>query len=316
MVTSLLSELGKRLAERWVSVLVGPGLLFVGATAVAGALGHRQALDPGALRTWMTGRAGSPHARDTATVVLVVCAVLAASALAGLAATVLGSAVELLWSLEGDRRPLRWLADRRRRRWEAAGRRLGAAVSAAVGPAAPETAADHVRSMMVARDRISLVPPQYPTWTGDRLHAPDTRVRDAYHLDLGTAWPRLWLVMPDTARTELAAAHDAYTASARLWGWAVLYAALGTRWWPAELVALVAATTAWLRSRAAVAALAELTESAVDLYGKNLATELGVPHAGALTPEVGFAVSQRLHKGHISLADAEPPPIAGRTPLQ
>lgn len=112
------------------------------------------------------------------------------------------------------------------------------------------------------------------------------------------------MLIPDVARTELSAAHDAYTAAARLTGWAVLYLAIAPWWWPALVIAAVTGITAWIRARSATAVLADLVETTIDLYGPTLARQLGITCAATLTPEVGHAITKAvrkddtLHPGH------------------
>ncbi|HZN76492.1 MAG TPA: hypothetical protein VFC00_33100, partial [Micromonosporaceae bacterium] len=84
------------------------------------------------------------------------------------------------------------LLRRRRRRWHAAGH--------GIDPAADPEA---VQRFARRRTRIALTEPQSPTWIGDRIMAASTRVRNAYGLDLPSAWPRLWLLLPDAGRAEL-----------------------------------------------------------------------------------------------------------------
>jgi hypothetical protein len=153
-----------------------------------------------------------------------------------------------------------------------------------------------VAAAIAAREAISLIPPRRPTWIGDRLRAGDQRIHTAYDLDLSSAWPRLWLVIPEAARTELTAARDAYTAAARLAGWAMLYLLPALWWWPALPIAAAIAATAWVRARTATAALAELIEATVDLYGRDLATQLGIAATGPLSRETGLAITTVLRK--------------------
>ena len=122
------------------------------------------------------------------------------------------------------------------------------------------------------------------------------RIHTAYDLDLSSAWPRLWLVIPEAVRTELTAARDAYTAAARLTGWAMLYLLPALWWWPALPIAAAIAVTAWVRARTATAVLAELIEATVDLYGRDLATQLGIPTDGPLSREMGLAITTTLRK--------------------
>ncbi|MEV7373368.1 hypothetical protein AB0O51_21170 [Streptomyces sp. NPDC090301] len=64
-------------------------------------------------------------------------------------------------------------------------------------PAAPDTL-----GLNDARNQIALTRPARPTWMGDRLIAADARGHRTYRIDLVSAWPRLWLLLPDTAHAE------------------------------------------------------------------------------------------------------------------
>ncbi|MGW8597939.1 hypothetical protein ACWGLB_03270 [Streptomyces sp. NPDC055893] len=57
---------------------------------------------------------------------------------------------------------------------------------------------------------------------GDRLIASDARVHRTYRIDLVSSWPRLWLLLPDTAHAEVQAARSALTASTRRAAWGLL----------------------------------------------------------------------------------------------
>ncbi|TYB45525.1 hypothetical protein [Actinomadura chibensis] len=291
-MTGLLGEVGKRLLDKWFTFLVLPGLLFVG-TAVAGFhLGQAHAFDAPALARWVTDRLGTRRPNDTGAVLPAIAAAGLAAAGAGLGAAALGRLIAALWTLPAGRGPLGRLARRRRDRWSDADAAVTAAVSAAVTGAPP----GGVGAALAARDRISRAEPTRPSWTGDRLTAPADRVRSAYGLDLGAVWPRLWLLLPDAARADLLAAHTAYASATRLSGWAVLYALLVPFWWPAALVAAGTGAAAHVQTRAAAAALADLTEAAVDLYAPELAARLGLPDDTPLSRETGFAVTAALRK--------------------
>jgi hypothetical protein len=228
--------------------------------------------------------------------VLLIAAVLAGSVAVGLAATAGGQLVEVLWTLPGDRWPLRWLAARRRRRSRDAKR-------------IADTSADPVavRQAIAQADRICLVEADSPTWIGDRLRACRVRIARAYGIDLDAAWPRLWLVVPDAVRAELGTARDAFSATARLVAWGVLYLILAIWWWPSAVVALGVGTVAARKGRLATANMADLIESAVDLYGAQLAAQLGKESPGGVTPAVGELLSAQMRKDrwdpHSPLAD-------------
>ncbi len=160
----------------------------------------------------------------------------------------------------------------------------------------PPDPAPGLAAAVAACRRICLVEADRPTWIGDRLRAADERIHHTYQLDVSAAWPRLWMLIPETARTELSAAHDSYTAAARLTGWAFLYLAVGAWWWPALLIAAATGITAWIRARAATAVLADLVETTVDLYGPELARQLGITCPGPLTPDIGHTLTIILRK--------------------
>jgi hypothetical protein len=126
----------------------------------------------------------------------------------------------------------------------------------------------------------------------------------AYHrygLDLTYGWSRLWLVLPDPARTELTAAHSAFAAAVATGTWALPYLLLTVVWWPAVLVAGGIGLTGWVRARAAVADFTTLTEACLDLHGRSLAAALGVGDltegAGPLTISEGERITDLVRKG-------------------
>ncbi|MEX0171236.1 hypothetical protein [Streptomyces sp. LMG1-1-1.1] len=147
------------------------------------------------------------------------------------------------------------------------------------------------------RNRIALTRPTRPTWMGDRLVAVDTRVHQAYRIDLTTAWPRLWLLLPDTTHAEIRSARAALTTAARRAGWGLLYVLPALWWWPAFVIAAVMWASAWRQGRLAVDEFADLVESAVDLHGRDLATALGIPCEERLTAAEGLEITRALRKG-------------------
>ncbi|QES04616.1 hypothetical protein DEJ44_02665 [Streptomyces venezuelae] len=165
------------------------------------------------------------------------------------------------------------------------------------GPGHPDPAVADTVGLNEARNRIALSRPARPTWMGDRLLAADARVHRTYRIDLTSAWPRLWLLLPDTAHAEVRAARSALTAAARRAAWGLLYLLPALWWWPAALIAVVTWGGAWRQGRVAVHEFAELVESAVDLHGRDLATALGIPCEEQLTATTGLAITRTLRKG-------------------
>ncbi|MER7108534.1 hypothetical protein [Streptomyces sp. NPDC000229] len=301
MTSAFLSALGGRIAERWLTLLALPGLLFLAALTTAMVLGHEHWSDVERLRAWLDTLAASPASRSTGTVALVALGVLAGAAVTGAAAQSLGTGVELLWCAEPHGPLLRYLTDRRLRRWRAADAVFRTALVAA-GRARIGGAADADRLAGIAerhyadRGRIAAAPPRHPFGMGDRLAAPGQRLWRAHRLELGAAWPHLWLLAGDGTRAELQAARLRLSASARLCAWGVGYLVLGFWWWPAALVGGVAVASGVRRGRAAAEAFAELTEALADLHMRDLAAALGVECEGGVDRVVGERLTRVLRK--------------------
>jgi hypothetical protein len=300
-----LGELGRKLAERWLSLLLLPGLLYLAVAVTAHALGHAHALDLHDLTTHITAWATTPPVTTVGGQIFLVAAVLAGAAGAGLAAQALGSAVERV-TLAADWRtwpqPLRHLADRRTRKrratWLAAHtdyHRLRDEAEQSVR--ATGTRPNHAPRYAAhrKRTRIALEQPDRPTWSGDRIHAVTVRLDRDLHLDLPTIWPSLWLRLPDQARTELTTARTDITRATTLTGWALLYACLAGWWWPAAPTAIVLALVGWHRTRTATDTYARLLEAATRLYLSSLAEPLGIDPATTPPSALGDAITHRLH---------------------
>lgn len=296
-MTLFFQELTKKLAEKWLTLLVLPGMLLV-ATAWAGLrLGHSRWADYQRLASESTGIAQELTARGPGVTVLVVVAVLLSAAAAGLVASALGSVVQWLWL--GDW--LRWagvigrslVAMRRRRWWKADAPYASELVAQQCGER--ERDADVLDRLVLARNRIALVEPARPTWIGDRMTAVDARVHAEYQLDLSSAWPRLWLLLPETTRGEVKTAGAAFDAATTLAAWSWLYLALGVIWWPATVIGAVILISAWVRGRKAIDVYAVLVESAVDLHLRLLADALNLSEKPA--DELGPEITSRLRKG-------------------
>ena len=95
-----LAELGKKLAERWLSLLVLPGLLYLAVLIAASLLGHRHPFAFGRLTSWLEDWTTTPGLTSVSGLVLVLLATLLAAAGAGLAAQALGSVTEQAWLAE------------------------------------------------------------------------------------------------------------------------------------------------------------------------------------------------------------------------
>jgi hypothetical protein len=300
-MTGFLAGLGTKLAERWVALLVLPGLIYISAAAAAVVLGHRHALDLSLLASDIVRLAAQPASSNVGVILLTATAVVAASAAAGLLASALGQALEWSWHRPEHRRLSSWLTRNRRSRWQRADQAADWHIADDVRNHSRNSTASAKLSpatirVLAHRDAIAQEPPAGPTWIGDRFRALAVRVRRAYALDIHTVWPSLWLLLPDQPRAEITAARDGYTAAGRLGGWAILYLLLGTVSWPALLAAVLLAAIARYRARRTAQTLAELIEAAVDCHTRDLATRLGFDCEGPLTRHVGVAMTDLLNK--------------------
>jgi hypothetical protein len=330
-VTTFFEALGGKLAERWLGLLVLPGLLLLATAWTADRLGHAHWHDLGRLTAELNRIAGQPAWRSTGPLVLALAGIVLAALGLGLTVQAAGAGVERLWL---STRP-RFLVAARLRRWQAAQSAFETALLAAAraegrgraegrtegrtaghtegraegraegrtegadargGPDAGALAAE-ARRLDAARDRIAVAEPSHPFWLGDRLAAPELRAAHRYSLDLATAWPRLWLILPPEVRTELDTARTRLSSSARLVAWSIGYVLVGLLWWPSLIAGVVTAVVAWRQSRTAAAVLADLVDATVDLHARKLAESLGLPVAATLTPQTGAAISKLLRHG-------------------
>jgi hypothetical protein len=139
-----------------------------------------------------------------------------------------------------------------------------------------------------------------PTRLGDILRAAESWPGDKYGLDAVKCWPRLWLLLPDTARTELVGARGALDAAAGVWLWGLLFMVWGVwAWWAiiAGLVVAVAAYYVWML--AAAAAYGDLLEASFDVYRPELyeALRWPLPSSPAEEREQGEALTSYLWRG-------------------
>lgn len=296
-------ELAKKLAERWLTLLLIPGALFLVVLGFATRLGHPHAFDYSRLRMAATDFENYIGKSSAGVQIGALIAALLGAAGVGLAVQGLASVTRMVWvgpwpRLVGPLQRRRIAA--RRRRWMSLVERRRALQQSY--PLASRTS-DQQHEIDFAAQRVNqlaLAEPGRPTWMGDRIHALTQVALNRYGLDLTFAWPRLWLVFPDTARAEVTNANAAFAAAVATgtWGWP--YLILGGLWWPAAIVGTGIGATGWYRARAAIADLNAVSEAALDLYGRDLATALGVAEpgrAGPLTVTEGQQVSTLLRKG-------------------
>lgn len=296
-------ELAKKLAERWLGLLALPGLLYVACAWAGARLGWAHALDLRLLISKGDALGTSLAGSSVSAQVLALAGLLLASGGTGLVVQALAGPVRAWWL--GRWPPgLGWA---RRRRTAACSRRWHRLVAARRDLQERYPRADRTPAQQAAVDaaadrinRLSLAAPTRPTWMGNRVAAVEQVGLDRYGLDLRFGWSRLWLVLPDTVRAELAEADGQFAVTVVTAAWALPYLVLGVLWWPALLIALTTGVTGWTRARTAVARLADLSEATLDLHGRTLAIALGVAppdSGGPLDPAEGEEITHRVRKG-------------------
>ncbi|MFE3072569.1 hypothetical protein [Streptomyces sp. NPDC059247] len=306
----LWNELGKKLAERWLSLLVLPGALYLAVAFAARTLGQRHPLDLARIAREITAFAAGPVMTGLGGQIVLLVAVLLASAAAGTVATAVGTVVERLVVADGWRTwpaPLSYLAgrraERRRARWDAADRAYHERRKRAMAPdPADRPAPALLRAAARRRARLAPERPERPTWSGDRIQAAALRLDRDHRLDLAVLWPYLEPVLPEALSARIADARAALVRAATLAGWALLYAPLARWWWPAAPLALVLALAARHRVRCSVDSYARLLEVAARLHVPALAAQLGIDHTGPLTDDLGARLTHHLR------TESPPPP--------
>ncbi|MEJ8668113.1 hypothetical protein WKI71_04610 [Streptomyces sp. MS1.AVA.1] len=297
-MNTFLVELATRLMDRWLTALVAPGLLWVAVLVSATRLGQDAPFELDRLSDWLDWLTRQPALHTPAVVILLaVTAVLTAGAV-GLLAGALGGLAERCWALPGALPPAAWLLTARRRRWDWATRRLREAVLHAVELDAQGTDTGRADALALRRQRqrVRLGParPVRPTRIGDRYARTAERVQRINGLDdLALAWPRLWTVLPDSLRTEIAAARGGTSDAARLFGWGTLYLAISAWRWPAALLGAAIFAVATVRARSTSENLSALIETAVDLHSADLSERLGLPSTPSPVA-AGRAITDRL----------------------
>ncbi|MBP5898007.1 hypothetical protein [Streptomyces scabiei] len=300
---SFFEELAKKLAERWVTLLVLPGALFTAAVWVGAQLGYRHAWDWSQLNRDVSHAAKTiAHQAGGTQAGLLIVMLLAATG-TGLAVQALAGLTRLIWLGQWPRllAPLqRWRVTSRNTRWHTRVGQRRELEQAHPSQSRTPSQQHEINSAADQVNRIALAEPGRPTWMGDRIYAVEQIALNRYGLDLAFAWPRLWLVFPEATRTEITTAHAAFAAAVATGTWAWPYLLLGTLWWPAMLAGIGIGITGWARARSAISDLTALSESALDLHGRALAAALGVaePDAeGPLTIPEGERLTTLLRKG-------------------
>ena len=153
-----------------------------------------------------------------------------------------------------------------------------------------------LEEMAELEDRLAHAPlrPEHrmPTDLGNVLRAAEIRPGEKYGLNAVICWPRLWLVLPETARSELSEARASLDVAARAWLWCLLFT-LWAVWEPWFLaLGLLAAPLAYRRAVASARVYGDLLESTFDVHRTLLYQSLRWPLPA--NPAAEHAAGQRL----------------------
>ncbi|WP_030859385.1 hypothetical protein [Streptomyces sp. NRRL S-37] len=109
-----------------------------------------------------------------------------------------------------------------------------------------------------------------PTRLGNSLRAAESRIRARYGLDPIVCWPRLWLLLPDTARQETTAAYASMLLTVQVFLCGVLFTVWTVWSWWALPVGLLVAAAAYARMLPAASAVGDVVESCFDVHRRLL----------------------------------------------
>ncbi|MFI6761932.1 hypothetical protein ACIBF5_22600 [Micromonospora sp. NPDC050417] len=267
-MTELISLIGQRLTERWATVVLLPGLLYVLIGGCALTVGHAHALDAlyltKALNTSWQRIVGHAPAGP----LLSLAALFGLAILSGVTATFLAGRVHSLWVMSG---PQRWVERRQR------------------------------KTMRAWASREPRPPTRYlprrATSIGDTFRLVGERIHAHYGLSVLLAWPRIWILASPDTRTLVTTAYQRYHSDAVIAAWALLYLPLAAWWWPAALIATATAVIGYRRARGSASSLASLIEATADTHQHQLAAALGVPlPEGRITPVQGAHINKDINK--------------------
>lgn len=285
MLTKFGESLGEKLAERWTTTLLAPAFGFWFGGGVI-AVAHFK---------WPIVEQSFTALAEPLQITLLVGALLLVAASAAAVAPFTLAALRLLegyWPRRMQRLPTAWQnrrAARDERRWQDLA--LKAAEGGGPGALTPAERDDYAALDRRLR-RFPADPAQrLPTRLGNILRAAELRPLERYGLETVICWPRLWLLLPDAARSELAAARARLDATARLWIWGMLFIGWTVWAWQALPVGLLVAFFAYRSALSAAEVYGDLLEAAFDLYRTQLYEALGFSPPSA---DDEIAAGQRL----------------------
>ena len=159
------------------------------------------------------------------------------------------------------------------------------------------------RRFAAATETMRRIPPNsaecMPTSLGNILRSSEAASDWRYGLDTSVCWPRLWGLLPDGTKKDLADARSDLNAGARVWLWGVLFLLWsGVSLW-AIPAALTVCVTAYFLMKQAARAYGDLVQATFDVYRPALykAIRREMAKNAADEREIGLALSRYLAQG-------------------
>jgi cobalamin synthase len=295
MTPKLVEALGAKAAERWTAALFGPATLFWAMGVTMWLLDHRSWNNSGERAVdWFDTLSGTEQVLVAIGALLVVTA---------LDTFVRQFTFPVLQILEGYGLLVRlpWITAYQVRRLEEARAELAPFLQKeAPSSLSPKeldrysTLAEFLRRSPAASAFIM------PTRLGNILRAAETWPRDKYGLDAVICWPRLWLLLDDTGRSEISKARQELDEAILLFIWGALLLLVWGWVFFDPLVLLVTVVVAlaicafaywWAKQRAKV--YGDLIEATFDVRRGDLydALRLPKPPTPSEEPKVGTTVT-------------------------
>jgi hypothetical protein len=273
VIGALWKSFGAKAGERWATTVFTPAFLFWAAGVVSAMWDRGGAEAFTRLADWFNRQ---PPVTQATIAILALLGVVASGFAVETLTLAFTRMLEGYWPswLNGLRRRLvrrREPSAQEEARWQ----ELAALIDARTATAEQtweQIALDlHLRRIPASPER------RMPTRLGNTLGAAENLPEIKYGLNAVRCWPRLWLVLPDSTKTELARARvDLDTAiTASLWGllfvgwtfWA---------WWSAP-VGLIASYLSYRRAVAIAEDYSDLMEATFDVHRRELYRAAGWP---------------------------------------
>lgn len=293
MLGKFFEALSGKLGETWLEIFRKPVFFFWAGGLLIWSLrgSNRQYLESGVTSLSLTSK--------MATLVAAFLVVQVSDSLARVIGLPLTRMLEGYWPRQID-----WLRTLRVNRWNTIGRKSSDRFQDLQRKIAAGTAnfRDHQDLALIDRTIKSLPGDpgeRLPTRFGNLLRSAERRPLEKYGLDAVICWPRLWLLLPDGAKSELTQARASVDDCVNAWFWSLLFSVwLIWSWW-AVIVSLIGLLLAYGWAVRAAEVFRDLVESAFDVYRVGLYKALRWPLPRNASEELltGQALTQYLWRG-------------------